>query len=187
VGIHLLLATQRPSADIIKGSIKANIPTRFAFRVPSSTDSSVVLDTTGAEKLLGRGDMLLSENGLIRRLQGAYLSPEEIEDLTSFIKDQAYPQYLFTHESLEQAAKTAEVAVELDELFGDVARYVVSEDKCSLNKITQEYGIGFNRATQIVNSLEYHGIVSASAGTKPREVLVGYERLEEILSKLNRS
>lgn len=187
VGIHLLLATQRPSADIIKGSIKANIPTRFAFRVPSSTDSSVVLDTTGAEKLLGRGDMLLSENGLIRRLQGAYLSPEEIEELTSFIKDQAFPQYLFTHESLEKAAKSQELTEELDELFGDVARYVVSEDKCSLNKITQEFGIGFNRATQIVNSLENHGIVTASAGTKPREVLIGYERLEEILTKLNRS
>ncbi|MFA6791635.1 MAG: DNA translocase FtsK [Candidatus Izemoplasmatales bacterium] len=187
VGIHLLLATQRPSADIIKGSIKANIPTRFAFRVPSSTDSSVVLDTTGAEKLLGRGDMLLSENGLIRRLQGAYLSPEEIEEITSFIKDQAFPQYLFTHESLEKAAKSQEIQEELDELFGDVAHYVVREDKCSLNKITQEFGIGFNRATQIVNSLENHGIVSPSAGTKPREVLIGYERLEEILSHLNRS
>jgi S-DNA-T family DNA segregation ATPase FtsK/SpoIIIE len=187
VGIHLLLATQRPSADIIKGSIKANIPTRFAFRVPSSTDSSVVLDTTGAEKLLGRGDMLLSENGLIRRLQGAYLSPEEIEEITSFIKDQAFPQYLFTHESLEKAAKSQEIQEELDELFGDVAHYVVREDKCSLNKITQEFGIGFNRATQIVISLENHGIVSPCAGTKPREVLIGYERLEEILSHLNRS
>ena len=106
VGIHLLLATQRPSADILKGSIKANIPTRFAFRVPSSIDSSVVLDTTGAEKLLGKGDMLLSENGLIRRLQGAYLSPEEIEEITTFIKNK-YPQYLFTHNSLIEAAKTA--------------------------------------------------------------------------------
>lgn len=184
VGIHLLLATQRPSADILKGSIKANIPTRFAFRVPSSTDSSVVLDTTGAEKLLGKGDMLLSENGLIRRLQGAYLSPEEIEEITTFIKKQAYPQYLFTHDTLIEAAKTAEMTDELDEIFPEVARYVVREDKCSLNKITQEFGIGFNRATQIVGSLELHGIVSPNAGTKPREVLVGYERLEEILDKL---
>ncbi|MBN2696867.1 MAG: DNA translocase FtsK [Bacilli bacterium] len=184
VGIHMLLATQRPSADILKGSIKANIPTRFAFKVPSSTDSSVVLDTTGAEKLLGKGDMLLSENGIIRRLQGAYLSPEEIEAITDFIKTQAYPQYLFTHEKLvEEARQTAET-IELDELFPTVARYVVQEDKCSLNKITQEFGIGFNRATQIVNALELHGIVSASAGTKPREVLVGYERLEEILQGL---
>ncbi|MGI6392816.1 MAG: DNA translocase FtsK [Candidatus Izemoplasmatales bacterium] len=184
VGIHLLLATQRPSADILKGSIKANIPTRFAFRVPSSIDSSVVLDTTGAEKLLGKGDMLLSENGLIRRLQGAYLSPEEIEEITTFIKKQAYPQYLFTHNSLIEAAKTAELTAELDELFPEVARFVVREDKCSLNKITQEFGIGFNRATQIVGSLEVYGIVSPNAGTKPREVLIGYERLEEILGKL---
>lgn len=184
VGIHMLLATQRPSADILKGSIKANIPTRFAFKVPSSTDSSVVLDMTGAEKLLGKGDMLLSENGLVRRLQGAYLSPEEIEEITDFIKGEAYPQYMFTHDTLVKAAKAVEENIELDELFETVARYVVSEDKCSLNKITQEFGVGFNRATQIVNALELHGIVSASAGTKPREVLVGYERLEDILTSL---
>jgi S-DNA-T family DNA segregation ATPase FtsK/SpoIIIE len=183
----LLLATQRPSADILKGSIKANLPTRFAFKVPSSTDSSVVLDTTGADKLLGKGDMLLSENGLIRRLQGAYLSPEEIEDLTEFIKNQAYPQYLFTHETLVQNSKVTEIEQVLDDLFGEVARYVVEEDKCSLNKITQQFGIGFNRATQIVASLETHGIVSENAGTKPREVLVGFERLDEILQRLGRS
>ncbi|MBU1145678.1 MAG: DNA translocase FtsK [Firmicutes bacterium] len=187
VGIHLLLATQRPSADILKGSIKANIPTRFAFKVPSSTDSSVVLDTTGAEKLLGKGDMLLSENGLIRRLQGAYLSPEEIEELTEFIKNQAYPQYMFTHETLTEHSKSTEESQELDELFGEIARYVVSEDRCSLNKITQQFGIGFNRATQIVGSLELHGIVSVNAGTKPREVLIGYERLEEILQNVGRA
>lgn len=186
VGIHIILATQRPSADIIKGAIKANIPTRFGFKVPTSTDSSVVLDTTGAEKLLGKGDMLLSENGLIRRLQGAYMSPEEIEELTEFIKSQAYPQYDFTHETLSQDAKSNQAAQEIDELFKEVARYVVEEDKCSLNKITQQFGIGFNRATQIVGSLELYGIVSENAGTKPREVLVGFERLEEILEKVGK-
>lgn len=186
VGIHLILATQRPSADIIKGAIKANIPTRFAFRVPSSTDSMVVLDTTGADKLLGQGDMLLSENGKIRRLQGAFLSPGEIEALTDFIKDQAYPQYIFTHESLIKSSKATEEAAEIDELFPDVARYVVSEEKCSLNKITQEFGIGFNRATQIVSSLELFGIVSQNVGTKPREVLVSNEKLAVILEKLGR-
>lgn len=186
VGIHLILATQRPSADIIKGAIKANIPTRFAFRVPSSTDSMVVLDTTGADKLLGQGDMLLSENGKIRRLQGAFLSPGEIETLTDFIKDQAYPQYIFTHESLIKSSKATEEAAEIDDLFPDVARYVVSEEKCSLNKITQEFGIGFNRATQIVSSLELYGIVSQNVGTKPREVLVSNEKLAVILEKLGR-
>ncbi|MCK7486455.1 MAG: hypothetical protein MZU97_13590 [Bacillus subtilis] len=137
VGIHLILATQRPSADILKGSIKANIPTRFAFKVPSSTDSMVVLDTTGAEKLLGKGDMLLSENGLIRRLQGAFLSTDEIDQMTTFIKNQTYPAYLFTHESLIKNGKNADEAAELDDLFADVARYVVAEARCSLNKITQ--------------------------------------------------
>jgi len=186
VGIHLILATQRPSADILKGSIKANIPTRFAFKVPSSTDSMVVLDTTGAEKLLGRGDMLLSENGLIRRLQGAFLSTDEIEAITQFIKEQAYPQYLFSHESLVKNGKNADEAAELDDLFADVARYVVTEERCSLNKITQEFGVGFNRATQIVSSLELYGVVSANVGTKPREVLVTLEKLDDILQKLGR-
>lgn len=184
VGIHLILATQRPSADIIKGSIKANIPTRFAFKVPTQVDSSVVIDQPGAEKLLGRGDMLLLENGLIRRLQGAFLSPQEVEHLTDYIKNQAKPAYLFTHESLIKTAQETQSASELDELFPEVARYVVREEKCSLNKITQEYGIGFNRATQIVSSLELYGIVSRNVGTKPREVLVNDSQLIGILEGL---
>ncbi|QLY40269.1 DNA translocase FtsK [Hujiaoplasma nucleasis] len=185
VGIHIILATQRPSADILKGTIKANISTRFAFRVPSSTDSSVVLDKTGAEKLLGKGDMLLSENGLVRRIQGAYLSPEEIEKITDFIKQQMEPDYIFTHQKLSMEMKTQTDIEEIDELFKDVANYVVDEGKCSLNKITQEFGIGFNRANNIVNTLEKFGIVSANAGTKPREVLVDYDQLSQIFEGMN--
>ena len=185
VGIHLLLATQRPSADILKGAIKANIPTRFAFRVPSSTDSSVVLDMTGAEKLLGKGDMLFSENGMARRLQGAYLSPEEIENITDFIKEQREPDYEFTHESLVIRMASADSLDQIDDLFKDVATYVVEEGKCSLNKITQVFGIGFNRATQIVNSLEKFGIVSENVGTKPRTVLIEYSGLSEIFERLD--
>ncbi len=184
VGIHILLATQRPSADILKGAIKANIPTRFAFRVPSSTDSSVVLDMTGAEKLLGKGDMLLSENGMARRLQGAYLSPEEIEAVTEYIKNQAHPEYLFSHEALAIQAQTGEAIDEIDELFKDVATYVVEEGKCSLNKITQVFGIGFNRATQIVATLEKFNIVSGNVGTKPRTVLVEYGDLANIFESI---
>ncbi|MFA7076045.1 MAG: DNA translocase FtsK [Candidatus Izemoplasmatales bacterium] len=185
VGIHLLLATQRPSADILKGAIKANIPTRFAFRVPSSTDSSVVLDMTGAEKLLGKGDMLFSENGMARRLQGAYLSPEEIETITDFIKEQREPEYMFTHEALVVQMNTGDSLDQIDELFKDVATYVVEEGKCSLNKITQVFGIGFNRATQIVNSLEKFGIVSENVGTKPRTVLMEYSGLSNIFEGLD--
>lgn len=184
VGIHLLLATQRPSADILKGAIKANIPTRFAFRVPSSTDSSVVLDMTGAEKLLGKGDMLLSENGMARRLQGAYLSPTEIEALTDYIKGQTTPEYMFTHENLLVMAKTGETMDSIDELFKDVSNYVVEQGKCSLNKITQVFGIGFNRATQIVNTMESFGIVSENVGTKPRRVMVEFEGLSKIFESL---
>jgi S-DNA-T family DNA segregation ATPase FtsK/SpoIIIE len=185
VGIHLLLATQRPSADILKGAIKANIPTRFAFRVPSSTDSSVVLDMTGAEKLLGKGDMLFSENGMARRLQGAYLSPEEIESITDYIKEQREPEYMFTRESLVIQMASGESFDQIDELFKDVATYVVEEGKCSLNKITQVFGIGFNRATQIVNTLEKFGIVSENVGTKPRTVLVEYSGLSQIFEELD--
>jgi len=184
VGIHLLLATQRPSADILKGAIKANIPTRFAFRVPSSIDSSVVLDMTGAEKLLGKGDMLLSENGMARRLQSAYLSPGEIESLTDYIKSQSQPDFLFSHESLIVLAKTGESIESIDELFKDVANYVVEQGKCSLNKITQVFGIGFNRATQIVNTLEKFSIVSQNEGTKPRKVLVEFEGLAKIFESI---
>ncbi|MGM0495309.1 MAG: DNA translocase FtsK [Bacillota bacterium] len=185
VGIHVILATQRPSADILKGTIKANISTRFAFRVPSSTDSSVVLDKTGAEKLLGKGDMLLSENGLTRRIQGAYLSPEEIEEITEFIKKQKEPDYFFTHQKLTLEAQTSVDAEEIDELFKEVANFVVEEGKCSLNKITQEFAIGFNRATNIVNSLEKFGVVSENVGTKPREVLVDFEDLSQIFEGLD--
>ncbi len=184
VGIHLLLATQRPSADILKGAIKANIPTRFAFRVPSSVDSSVVLDMTGAEKLLGKGDMLLSENGMARRLQGAYLSQEEIEAITEFIKAQAKPEYMFSHESLLVQAATGENVDTIDELFKDVANYVVEEQRCSLNKITQVFGIGFNRATQIVTTLENFGIVSGNVGTKPRSVLIEFDQLAKIFESI---
>ncbi|OQX93558.1 MAG: hypothetical protein B6I17_02350 [Tenericutes bacterium 4572_104] len=186
VGIHILLATQRPSADILKGAIKANIPARFAFRVPSSTDSSVVLDMTGAEKLLGKGDMLLSENGMVRRLQGAYLSPEEIEAVTEYIINQAKPEYMFTHENLIVRAQTGEDIDTIDELFKDVANYVVDEGKCSLNKITQVFAIGFNRATQIVNMLEKFGIVSENVGTKPRSVLIKYEELAKIFESIDK-
>ena len=185
VGIHLLLATQRPSADILKGAIKANIPARFAFRVPSSTDSSVVLDMTGAEKLLGKGDMLFSENGMAKRLQGAYLSPEEIESVTDFIKAQGKPEYLFTHENLMVMASTGESIESIDELFKDISNYVVEQGKCSVNKITQAFGIGFNRATQIVHTLEKFGIVSANVGTKPRRVLVEFEQLGKIFESLD--
>ncbi|HAQ55787.1 MAG TPA: DNA translocase FtsK, partial [Acholeplasmatales bacterium] len=136
--------------------------------------------------LLGKGDMLLSENGLIRRLQGVFLSTDETEQITTFIKNQAYPAYLFTHESLIKSGKNAEEAAELDDLFAAVARYVVAEERCSLNKITQEFGVGFNRATQIVSSLELYGVVTANVGTKPREVLITPEKLEEILMKLGR-
>ena len=122
---------------------------------------------------------------MARRLQGAYLSPEEIEAVTEYIKTQAKPEYMFSHESLIISANTGEDVDTIDELFKDVANYVVEEGKCSLNKITQVFGIGFNRATQIVNTLEKFGVVSENVGTKPRSVLVEFEQLSKIFESID--
>ncbi|MFA5720375.1 MAG: DNA translocase FtsK, partial [Acholeplasmataceae bacterium] len=180
-GIHLLVATQRPTTDVVKGTIKANIPTRIAFKVSSFTDSSVILDQQGAEQLLGRGDMLLKTIDRPMRLQGAYIKDSEIEAVTSFIKDQMEPIYLIDHKQLKEFKEKIEV-VDSDDLFLPVAQYVVSEQNASINAIQKEFGIGFNRAQRIVELLEKEGIVGVSEGTKARQVLVTQSELEDMLS-----
>lgn len=177
-GIHLIVATQRPSVDVIKGTIKSNIPTRIAFKVASNVDSQTILDGSGAEKLLGKGDMLIKTVDHPNRLQGAYISDDEIYALTDFIKEQAEPKYLFMHEELNQKITSFE---ELDELFNDVARFVVMEQKTSINVVSKEFQIGFNRAQSIVKSLVQSGIISEGEGTRSGTVLVSLAELEEIL------
>ncbi len=180
-GIHLIIATQRPSTDVIKGTIKSNIPTRIAFSVASHVDSQTIIDASGADKLLGRGDMLFATNGQGKiRVQGAYISDDDIDKVTTYIRQQMKPNYLFDQETL---AKNVAKALERDEYFDDVARYVVTEQEASINKISKRFGIGFNRAQSIVEGLEELGVVSENLGSRAREVLVAEDALDELLTK----
>lgn len=178
-GIHLIIATQRPSTDVVKGTIKSNIPTRIAFMVSSYIDSMTIIDGAGADKLLGRGDMLYAESGKPqRRVQGAFISDAEIANVNEFIRRQRNCEYMFTQDRL---IKKATQDTNFDELYDEVARYVVINETCSINKISKQFNIGFNRAQKIVETLFERGIVSENVGSKAREVLVTIDELEQIL------
>jgi len=178
-GMHMIIATQRPSTDVIKGTIKSNIPTRIAFMVSSYIDSMTIIDSAGADKLLGKGDMLFAESGKPNfRLQGAYISDEEIYAVTDFIREQRESEYLFTQERL---IKKATLTIDGDELTTEVSHYVVLQGECSINKISKEFKIGFNRAQKIVELLAGMGVVSDNLGSKARIVLVDAEGLAKIL------
>ena len=179
-GIHLLVATQRPTTDVVKGTIKANIPSRIAFKVASYVDSTTILDGAGAESLLGKGDMLFKEAERPIRLQGAFLKDAEIERVTDFIRDQMPPNYLFDHDSLRTFTIKKDTAAS-DDLLYPVAQFVVRENNASINAIQKEFGVGFNRAQRIVELLEEQGIVSKNEGTKARQVLVTMAELENML------
>jgi len=180
-GMHVIIATQRPSTDVIKGTIKSNIPTRIAFMVSSYIDSMTIIDSAGADKLLGRGDMLFAESGKPQiRVQGAYISDSEIYNVNEFIRRQRPSEYMFTQETLVQKATRSD---EQDDLFKEVARFVVETEEASINKISKEFRIGFNRAQKIVEYLNELGIVSDNVGSKARSVLVTMEELEKILDE----
>lgn len=182
-GIHLLVATQRPTTDVVKGTIKANIPTRFAFRVSSIPDSVTILNSMGAESLLGRGDMLIKENDNPYRVQGAFLSGDEIDAITDFIRNQAEPDYFFEQSSLMQAQESSSSGGG-DELFPQVARYVVECGSTSINRIQKEYNVGFNRAQKLFELLKSSGIIaSVSNGAKGNIALVTPRELEEMLKR----
>lgn len=179
-GIHLIIATQRPSTDVIKGTIKSNIPTRIAFSVSSYIDSMTIIDSAGADKLLGRGDMLFAESGQPQvRVQGAYISDLEISNVNEFIRRQRDSEYYFTQDKLVKRAASAE---NYDELISEVAKYVVVQGECSINKISKEFKVGFNRAQKIVEMLSELGVVSDNLGSKARSVLVTMTELDEILA-----
>lgn len=177
-GIHLLIATQRPSVDVITGLIKANIPTRIAFSVSSQVDSRTILDVAGAEKLLGKGDMLFIENGSgeIRRIQGAFVSDEEIERITHYVKQMASPNYLFEQEQLIQQIDSSE---ERDELYSEAIEFVLDHNGASASLLQRRFKIGYNRAARLIDSLEQDGIISGQNGSKPREVLVSKSEIFE--------
>lgn len=178
-GIHLIIATQRPSVDVITGLIKANVPTRIAFSVSSQVDSRTIIDIGGAEKLLGRGDMLFLENGSSKpvRLQGTFVSDEEIDSVVAHIREQREPDYLFEQEEL---LKKAQVSEEEDELFYEACEYVVDQKGASTSSLQRRFKIGYNRAARLMDLMEQHGFISGANGSKPREVFISSSDLESI-------
>jgi S-DNA-T family DNA segregation ATPase FtsK/SpoIIIE len=181
VGIHLILATQRPSVDVITGTIKANFPARVAFRVSQRVDSRTIIDQQGAEHLLGRGDMLFLPTGSARvvRLHSGYITEAEINRITSFLKKMARPVYDDTVLEEPEEARTAADEGERDEMYLDAVRCVIQEGKCSITLIQRRLQLGYARAARIVDMMERAGVVSPGEGSKPREVLVGPEVLEQ--------
>ncbi|WP_427071247.1 DNA translocase FtsK [Lysinibacillus fusiformis] len=175
-GIHLIVATQRPSVDVITGLIKSNIPTRIAFAVSSQIDSRTILDGQGAERLLGRGDMLYLGNGMSApvRLQGTFVTDDEIEAIIEHVREQGEPDYIFDQEEL---LKKTEVSAEQDDLFEDVCRFVFEQGGASTSLIQRKYHIGYNRAARLIDMLESHGFISEARGSKPRESFITEEDL----------
>ena len=184
VGIHLLLATQRPSVDVITGLIKANLPARISFRVSSKVDSRTILDGNGAEQLLGRGDMLFLPPASSRlvRLHGPYISEQESARLASFLRKQGKPSY---NESITAEEKTsAAVEMERDDLYDEASRIVVSSGQASISYLQRRLRIGFSRAARLVDMMEMDGLVSPGTGGKPREVLVDKHYFDEVDAQL---
>lgn len=189
VGIHMIIATQRPSTNIITGVIKANFPARIAFKVASMIDSRTILDTPGANQLIGKGDMLISQGGNMTRVQCAFIDTPEVERLCAFISEQrSYPSaYLLPEYTGDEEPAPGEVDLSSrDELFDDAARILVMNQMGSTSLIQRRFSIGYNRAGRIMDQLEAAGIVGPSEGSKPRQVLVQNEyTLEQLLSGLN--
>jgi S-DNA-T family DNA segregation ATPase FtsK/SpoIIIE len=190
VGIHLIIATQRPSTDIITGLIKANIPSRIAFAVGSQVDSRVILDTSGAEKLLGRGDMLYQpvDAGKPTRIQGAFVSDQEVDGVVSFWKSQAPPRYM--EEILEEGAASEWEGGErreerkLDPLFARSARAVAAEGAASVSLVQRKFNVGYSRAGRIVDQLAEHRVIGGYQGSKSREVMMTLPDVDELLERL---
>ena len=187
-GIHVILATQRPTVDVVNGTIKANITCRIAFRVASDVDSRTILDEVGAESLLGRGDMIIKNNGNPVRAQGAYISDDEINDVCTYLVDTYGEDYLFTHIDLKKSISNnsssggshREAPSESEDLLYEIALYCINSGLCSINSIQNQFQLGFNRASRIVQILEDREIVSPKNGTKGREILIDTYKLREI-------
>jgi S-DNA-T family DNA segregation ATPase FtsK/SpoIIIE len=181
VGIHLILATQRPSVDVLTGLIKANFPSRISFRVAARVDSRTILDSIGAEHLLGRGDMLFLPPGSARltRIHGAYVSEREIARLTSYLRKAGKPSF---DESVGKPERTAEVddTEDRDELFDEAARFVVQSGQASTSMLQRRFRIGFSRAGRLVDLMERDGIIGPADGSKPREILVEKDYYETV-------
>lgn len=179
VGIHLVLATQRPSVDVITGLIKANFPSRIAFQVASKTDSRIIIDQMGAEKLLGRGDMLFTSswNPFPSRVQGAFLSEDDVERVVAHVKTLGEPEYIsdeiFFDEEEEEALDTEASGDEMDPLFEKAVEIVRTFKKASASFLQRRLGVGYNRAARMIELMEEMGIVGPQNGSKPREIVHG--------------
>jgi len=189
VGIHMIIATQRPSTNIITGVIKANFPARIAFKVASMIDSRTILDTPGANQLIGKGDMLIASGGDLVRVQCAFVDTPEVESICSYIsQQQGYSTaFMLPEYSEDEEAGPGEVDLNnRDELFDDAAKVVVMNQMGSTSMIQRKFSIGYNRAGRIMDQLEVAGVVGPSEGSKPRQVLIQDEySLERLLSSLN--
>lgn len=185
VGIHMILATQRPSTNVITGLIKANFPGRIAFRVIQMVDSRTILDCPGANQLIGRGDMLFSHNGIMERVQCAFISTEEVETLTEYIDNQAgFEHAYYLPEPVMGEAEGGAIAgasTDRDALFNEAARFVVSRQMGSTSSIQRQFGVGYNRAGKLMDQMEAAGIVGPVNGSKPRNILVDMVTLESML------
>lgn len=171
-GIHMILATQRPSVDVITGLIKANVPSRIAFAVSSGVDSRTIIDTNGAEKLLGRGDMLfepIDQNKPIR-IQGAFISDHDVEAVVDFIKNERPAEYDDQMMVSDAEMQQEEQKEDEDELFGEALQFVAQEQKASTSLIQRRFRIGYNRAARIIDDMEQRGYIGPANGSKPREV-----------------
>lgn len=189
-GIHLIIATQRPSVDVITGLIKANMPSRVAFAVSSGVDSRTILDMNGAEKLLGKGDMLFYPQGYPKpaRIQGAFVSDKEVGDVVEFLKNQAIgnrysddvEEQIINMGSASGSAGGNGAGADRDDYFEEAARFIIEKDKASIGLLQRAFKIGFNRAARIMDQLFEAGIVGEEEGTKPRKVLMSMEQFEQL-------
>jgi len=173
-GIHLILATQRPSVDVLTGIIKANFPTRLTFQVSSRTDSRTIIDTIGAENLLGNGDMLFLPPGTskLQRIHGAYISENELTQITAFLRNQEKPQYDEEVTEISTIQSTESDDDDYDERYDDAVALITKTGQASISMIQRHLRIGYNRAARIIEKMEKEGIVGPSDGAKPRDVLV---------------
>ncbi len=182
-GMHLIIATQRPSVDVITGVIKANIPSRLAFAVSSGIDSRTILDMVGAEKLLGKGDMLFYPSGQSKpsRLQGAFVTDQEVEAIVDFLRKSSKPT--FNQETIDQITSAAKASggndEETDEFYGQAVDLILEKEKASVSMLQRQFRIGYNRAARLMDELERRGIVGPEEGSKPRKVLITKSEWEE--------
>lgn len=185
-GMHLIIATQRPSVDVITGVIKANIPSRLAFAVSSGIDSRTILDMVGAEKLLGKGDMLFYPSGQAKpsRIQGAFVTDKEVEQIVDFLRKSSRPGY--TQEMVDQITAVAKTASgpseETDEFFEPAVDLILEKEKASVSMLQRQFRIGYNRAARLMDELERRGLVGPEEGSKPRKVLITRAQWEEMQS-----